>query len=275
MSSWTPDHSTVLSMLLDEVVGTKEMVETRQDYCRIRDCLRETWFGEGKGIYFTGSKAEGLDLPGSDEDYMWDMNKELNIKVIQSLDMLDEISSEPIYFMCCDNVPPGFALLQMVHPPPTCPDHGTAQCSICNLLAYWDGKRLVEEFSSIFLSIYASCGIKAIKRQGPSVEIWFENEDLSESGTDSVLSIKCHFWPNQALEWVQRPRLFEWPSSSNIKSITDFGFHLVAIGHPHSEMKLHEWRISFSIAERTLVWSFNHIQMQCYALMKIILKRIY
>ena len=33
-----------------------------------------------------------------------------------------------------------------------------------------------------------------------------------------------------------------------------------------------EWRISFSVAERTLVWSFNHVQMQCYAVMKIILK---
>ena len=36
--------------------------------------------------------------------------------------------------------------------------------------------------------------------------------------------------------------------------------------------KLAEWRISFSVAERTLVWSFNHIQMQCYAVMKILLK---
>ena len=33
-----------------------------------------------------------------------------------------------------------------------------------------------------------------------------------------------------------------------------------------------EWRISFSVAERTLVWSFNHVQMQCYAVMKLILK---
>ena len=33
-----------------------------------------------------------------------------------------------------------------------------------------------------------------------------------------------------------------------------------------------EWRISFSLAERTLVWSFNHVQMQCYALLKIIQK---
>ena len=33
-----------------------------------------------------------------------------------------------------------------------------------------------------------------------------------------------------------------------------------------------QWRLSFSVAERTLVWSFNHTQMQCYALMKILLK---
>ena len=56
-------------------------------------------------------------------------------------------------------------------------------------------------------------------------------------------------------------------------SITDFGFHLAPIGHPQSGSKLFEWRISFSIAERTLVWSFNQVQMQCYALMKIILKQ--
>ena len=56
-------------------------------------------------------------------------------------------------------------------------------------------------------------------------------------------------------------------------SIADFGFHLVAVGHPNSATKLLEWRISFSIAERTLVWSFSHVQMQCYALMKIILKQ--
>ena len=64
--------------------------------------------------------------------------------------------------------------------------------------------------------------IKSAKRQGPSVEVWLENEDLSESGTDFVMSIKCQFWPDQALDWVQRPRYFRWPSLNDISSITDF-----------------------------------------------------
>ena len=106
-------------------------------------------------------------------------------------------------------------------------------------------------------------------RQGPSVETWSEYADKSESGTDYVLSIHCDCWPTTALEWTQRPRHFGWPTSHDVTSIIDFGCHLVPVGHPSSETKLMEWRISFSIAERTLVWSFNHIQIQCYAVMKL------
>ena len=106
-------------------------------------------------------------------------------------------------------------------------------------------------------------------RQGPSLETWTEYSKMSH---DDVLSIHCPFWPNSALEWNERPRHFGWPRSHDISTIIKFGCHLVPVGHPHSEMKSTEWRISFSIAERTLVWSFNHVQMQCYAVMKIILK---
>ena len=88
-----------------------------------------------------------------------------------------------------------------------------------------------------------------------------------------MLCIHCGFWPNDATEWVRRPRYFGWPTSNDISSIVDAGCHLVAVGHPNSDTKFTEWRLSFSIAERTLVWSFNHVQMQCYACMKLILKQ--
>ena len=109
-------------------------------------------------------------------------------------------------------------------------------------------------------------------RQGPSLESWSEYDDKSGPGTDQVLSIHCEFWPNEAAEWIHRSRNFDWPKSFDISSIVKFGFHLVPVGHPYSDLKMIEWRISFSMAERALVWSFNHVQMQCYAIMKIILK---
>ena len=108
--------------------------------------------------------------------------------------------------------------------------------------------------------------------QGPSLETWYKHEDCSRIGTDLVPSIRCQFWPSTAMEWIDRPRHYGWPSLRDINTIVSFGFHLVAVGHHLSPMKSLQWRISFSIAERTLVWSFSHTQIQCYAVMKLMLK---
>ena len=89
---------------------------------------------------------------------------------------------------------------------------------------------------------------------------------------DSVNSIHCNFWSTSADVWIDRPRQYEWPSTRHREKIVDFGCHLVPIGHPLSSSKSLEWRLSFSVAERILVWSFNHTQMQCYAVMKLIVK---
>ena len=117
MASWTPDHSMILSLLLDTVVGTKEIIAIRQDYCRLYDCIFSSHMGQNR--YFTGSKAEGLNLPGSDEDFMLDANNMYKIKVTQSLDENNVATSlYSIFFMSTENVPPGFTLLQHLNHTP-------------------------------------------------------------------------------------------------------------------------------------------------------------
>ena len=113
MASWTPDYSVILSAMLDDVVGTEEMVDIRQDYCRILDCLMSNAVRDKK-IHFTGSKAEGLELPGSDFDFMIEDTEFLPIKVIQCLDEIPVASPYSIFLLCTENVPSGFALLQHV-----------------------------------------------------------------------------------------------------------------------------------------------------------------
>ena len=105
----------------------------------------------------------------------------------------------------------------------------------------------------------------ATTTQGPSIEVWNPYKDRSKSGTDFVFSLHCSFWPDVASACQQRSPRFQWPSQCDVKTIVNFGFHLVPIGHPKSNTNMMEWRISFSVAERTFVWYFNHIQMQCYA----------
>ena len=251
MPSWTPDNSMILSLLLDAIVGTKEMVKIRQDHCMIFDCKKSTCLKNN--VYFTGSKSEGLDLPGSDEDYMYDINNMHHIKVTQSSDENNDTSPYSTFFMSTENVPPGFAILQFVH-------SAIMHPLVYQSSQYMNGVQCLSSdlFIENIVLIHRNIPMgQTVRRQGPSVEVWHQFSDKSESGDDIVPSIHCSFWPNDAAEWVNRPRQFGWPTSQDIMSITEFGFHLVPVGHPHSKTKLMEWRISFSLAERTLVWSFN------------------
>ena len=267
MANWTPARSILLSQLLDDVVGTEEMVKIRQDFCRIGDCLVSTTGSYNDNLYFTGSKAEGLDLPGSDHDFMVDINNKANLLIIQTMQDAITATHRNVFLMKTENVPPCFAMLRSVN----LVQHGLLfyECQLTDEAMYLSSFLLMH-YSALIFSVARLD--RKIARQGPSIEQWTPYMDISQSGTDTVLSIHCPFWPDSALEWKSRHRLFAWPYSSEIKSIVDFGFHLVPVGHPKSETSLMEWRTSFSVAERTLVWSFNHVQMLCYAVLKIILK---
>ena len=272
MASWTPERSAILSLMLDEVSGTEEMVATRQDACRVRDCIGSCHLNTG--TYYTGSKAEGLDLPGSDEDYMYDINGWYNIRVAQTIQEARVASSPRIstLLLCTDNVHPGFALLRWLSNSPLIL-HPLLLRATQNMYGFPHLSSFLFTRETLQAHNTANTGDGETRViQGPSIEHWTEYMDRSESGYDVVPSIHCLFWPHGAEEWLHRPRRCGWPTPADITQIKDFGCHLVAVGFPLSASKEMEWRISFSVAERILVWSFNHIQIQCYAVMKIILK---
>ena len=262
MESWTTEHNTYLSYLLDDVTGTEEVVQIRKEFCQIQDCIRSC-NRKSANKYFTGSKSEGLDLPGSDEDYMFDINNLVDVSVSESAEDLVLSTRANKLLIVTDNISPAFALLKCVslHNP-----------LLRRAMVYMGDNAYLgsQEFLSSSASFKSETETRRI--QGPSFETWEAFQDTSESGRDNVPSILCKVWPTSAAEWKDRPRLYGWPSQRDKETIEAFGCHFVPIGHPLSSKRSLEWRISFSIAERTLVWSFNHTQLQCYALMKLILK---
>ena len=259
MEGWTPEHNKYLSYLLDDVTGTEEMVKMRQDYCKIEDCIRSI-NPPSVNIYYTGSKAEGLDLPGSDDDYMFDINNIYDIAVSESIEDLVQSTRANKVLIVTDNVPPAFSLLKIF---------GPYDQSLRRAMVNMGDNAYLS--SQEFLSPLASLKRETRRIQGPSIETWEELAKTSES-VDKVPSILCKSWPTAAAEWKDRPRHYGWPSQKDRESIEAFGYHLVPVGHPLSTKRSLEWRLSFSIAERILVWSFNHTQIHCYAILKRILK---
>ena len=257
MASWTPDDDVLLSCLLDDVTGTEEIVQIRKDRCAIKDCLMGlTDNGSAICQYFTGSKSEGLELAGSDEDYMIDINNMYDIHVSESVQQLFQSSKGNKFLLVPDNDYPGFAILR------------------CVFLAHnfrFDDKYFGSESFMLQWKSKQSDKFRS-NIQGPSLEVRYLYQDEDTIGIDMVPSIHCQCWPSTATEWIDRPRHYGWPSFRDINTIVSFGCHIVAVGHHLSPRKPLLWRISFSIAERTLVWSFSHTQIQCYAVMKLILK---
>ena len=262
MADWSPEHNTYLSVLLDDVTGSEETVMIRQDFCKIFDCIMSTE-QDKVNLYYTGSKAEALDLPGSDNDFMIDINEIYDIEVSESLQDLVQSTRRNKLLIVTDNVPPAFAMLKCV----TLQDPRLLHLAVSmNNESFLSSQQFV---SSPWRKFEKT---ETHRLQGPSVEVWTEYDDTSKSGRDNVPSILCKSWPTSAAEWKDRPRHYGGPSQRDKEYIERFGCHLVPVGHPLSAKKSLEWRLSFSIAERTLVWSFNHTQLQCYAVMRVILK---
>ena len=253
MSRWTPRHSVLLSHLLDDIIGTQEAVEIRKDLCKLIDIVESAACGYNK--YFTGSKAEGLDLSGSDIDYMRDIDVTHEMQIIEQGQAVPQSRRLNLFEMVTDNVKPAFAMLRNIPP--------VLHNNIIDSLQYVDGSYFLSSYLML-LTFKRDCPHKNVRIQGPSLE--------HSSNTDKVISIHCDFWPRIASEWVHRTRLHHWPDINVMNKIVDFGFHLVPIGYPRSPRSMMEWRISFSVAERLLVWSFNHTQIQMYAILKLILK---
>ena len=93
---------------------------------------------------------------------------------------------------------------------------------------------------------------------------------------DQAFCLRYNKWPSKARQWVDRPRFCGWPPESLINNIVQRGVLLVPIGSKSDSHKDNpfEWRISFSVPEKMLIYSWNHSQIICYALLKLLLKEV-
>ena len=196
MAEWSPEHNTYLSCLLDDVTGSEESVRTRQDFCKIYDCIMSA-NPDNVNWYYTGSTAEGLDLPGSDDDFMIDINEIYDIEVSESLYDLERSTRRNRLLIITDNVPPAFAMLKCV----------TLQRPLLLRSAVPMKNEAYLSSQQVVSPPWLQTDKTDTSRiQGPSVEVWDEYADTSESGRDTVPSILCTFWPTSAAEWKDRPR---------------------------------------------------------------------
>ncbi|XP_052083355.1 uncharacterized protein LOC127720676 [Mytilus californianus] len=232
---------------LCQQIGSEKVVRTRRLAFNIRDL--------GHNMITSGSKGEGLNLNGSDLDVMI---IDSFFKVYRSeTEVQSQLYPIPL-IMNTEETQPCFTQLWMLN-----------QNIIITPNLMHRGYMLSSElYKRLFLSV-ADMHIPAPwsgKIHGPCIS---DADDL----IDFASCLKCDKWIFQAKPWVSRPRT-TWPPFDIISKIVSSGVLLVPIGHKGSINENVEWRISFSVAEKYLIFSFSHTQLLCYAMLKILLRDI-
>ncbi|XP_071126292.1 cyclic GMP-AMP synthase-like receptor 1 [Mytilus edulis] len=234
--------------------------------------------------FYGGSAAEGTNLEDCDIDYMI---VDSNITACKERDQAKNIEGQ--FFILDTSVcRPGFARLIPVKLDPNIKtifnDHGKTIADMLETIerdkTFLSNDKIVDLLMDFLRKTKTADTPTKTSRHGPSATA--ANIDTyglikkrlgASLKRDYAFGITLYEWPIEGYEWINRKRKYEWPSPEFIEKITKLKCHVVAVGDKMSPTSSLEWRVSFLLQERELVWNFNNTQLQCFILMKNILKK--
>ncbi|XP_052097275.1 uncharacterized protein LOC127732234 [Mytilus californianus] len=234
---------------LCNIVGSEEVVRTRREIFTEMDIVKKT---NGMTFISSGSKAEGLDLKGSDYDQMMQLTA---IRVCESLNNVQYDPEKVLIVMETNDTKPGFTKLKLVNKLFLSFEILHDWCETVEEETYISSKRFLEQYLTGGMIIHGPC------------------LSTADGEYDSAPCFRCNEWITSAQQWIHRSRT-AWPHDILVSSAVEYGVLFVPIGCKNSPNADLQWRISFSVTEKLLIHSFSHTQLLCYALMKIILKEL-
>ncbi|XP_071154877.1 uncharacterized protein [Mytilus edulis] len=246
--------------LLVRTVGTEIDIRTRQRLFILQDMIINE-INDNTQIS-SGSLAEGLDLAGSDVDIMYVLNEAAVIRNVRNAKSVHRCKKalQTIFVMETDNNHYGFIRLRLFAAGDKFFDNITSKC-----------------FESTAKGLYLSVNgfVNNMKKKWPHLNLISHGPCLTDTDQhdDLAFCLRSKYLPYNASPWEMRCRK-QWPSNVVIDKIKQYGCLLVPIGPKNVSASNILWRLSFSMAEKQLVHSFNYTQFLCYALLKITLKRI-
>ncbi|KAK3094104.1 hypothetical protein FSP39_024174 [Pinctada imbricata] len=240
-----------LSTRLSYLFGTEQYVELRRQLVLLRETmLNYVSRGNNRYVICSGSLGEGVAYPVSDDDVMISLT---NCRIVMTYREATQANRNGDVLMLPSEFSPGYCrLLDM---------RGSHPEDVIHMV---QGRPFVS--SSLFKQHFAN---EEQYIHGPC-----QSETIGFQKFDFAYCFSCYTWPDIANDWVIRERSNGWPSCEMIQNIAGNGCHVVPIGDPDSPYTDHEWRISFSVAERTLMHSLNHVQFLVYNLLRLTLKRV-
>ncbi|KAH3740422.1 hypothetical protein DPMN_047128 [Dreissena polymorpha] len=248
----------------DSGAGKETLLERRRTYLRREQIEKITYQIKGlnRECFHFGSQSEGTTTPGlqSDIDFLYS-NHTFNIMTIWE----DWKAGLDNLLMLHDNTtPPQQYLLQDIQD--YTPEPATSLT---------DDRCVRKDSGQILFSAerwkqhieYETRHMGEATKNGPSVSV-VPNWDIVQA---------CHIRKPlpEIQHWIDRCRGKHWPPVQLLEAARIAPCFLVPAGHPDSDYKREEWRLSPNLIERMLIFSFNMTQIKCYIVLKLIKKSLF
>ncbi|XP_071144229.1 uncharacterized protein [Mytilus edulis] len=257
--SWTENDSIENHLVnhLIRTIGTEIDIRKRQIMFILHDKIYNA-HEENITKISSGSLAEGLDLPGSDVDIML-VDEVVNVTQIER-NIKHPVQRTEV-FMETDTDHPGFTRFRLI-----------AVGKRANPFVFKEN--IVYTQTGVYLSTTNFVNrMKQSNIQRQNVLTHCPCLSDQNQTVDIAFCLRSKYLPYHAMPWTLRYRR-QWPPNAIIDRIINYGCLLVPIGPRIMANCNLLWRISFSVAEKQLVHSFNLTQVLCYGLLKLTLKRI-
>lgn len=248
---------------LEDVIGTEEDINSRQDVFRIMDKINV--FGDKDSISVSsGSLPEGFDLEGSDEDVTVFLK---NIDVIPAKTELTKSEGNLKVFMEVDREHKRYVSLYLHEEEESFvmakgDSEHTELLYVKNSLEHVKGKCILS--SSRFREQFIRPGLC---NHGPC---------LTDGEHDFAFGLHGSVWPEIAKRRLLASEKKQWITEAFAADLLSEGCIYVPVGpqvvEPQDIASQTLWRMSFVMAEKRFVRAMNHIQFLCYGLLKIVLK---
>ncbi|XP_069140719.1 uncharacterized protein [Argopecten irradians] len=260
--------SWILHYILNRMMGNQEMVAIRRKLTLVREHIDNAG-KDNVHMIRTGSRAEGASVNGSDDDRMLIDNEVVVICPEQDISTTPDIADKTVFIMRDAHSRPGYVHLELIK-------GGHCSCKhLCESIVPVGDLMFIssEMYRRSFTDEYSNLFQFTADATGPATTLVNEHTRTGRD-MDFVSAFICSSWPREADEWVNRPRLHEWPGKCLIDQIVHDGCYLVPVGDKTSPDPFLQWRISFVTAERKLIHSIGHVQFQVYCLIKYLKKQI-
>ncbi|VDI66293.1 Hypothetical predicted protein [Mytilus galloprovincialis] len=229
--------------LCQNIVGSEDHVRLT----RLMNASKDQYGSSKFSTQITsGSFGEGLELQGSDSDMMF---------VFRDIEVTDQkklhaVHSAIYFFSVTDDVKPGYAYLRLIKGNTL---RNVLLCRGFEGQLYLSSTAMKQCFMNEVLTVV----------HGPCVS---DKEGIF----DFAHCLHSKAWIFTASKWVSRSKN-TWPTSEVKQRVIDHGVLFVPIGSGGNLNEELKWRISFSVGEKFLIYSFTHTQLLCYSLMKVLL----